>query len=337
MRAYLKIDRQAIKTNYLNIVKATNKKVLAVVKGNAYGLGLREVARELAALNCPGFVVSSLDEAVAIRKSLVFSPILVLESSNEFRQFASMKLTMAVHSLDQLRAIAKMNIPLRIQLNFDLGMHRDGLQADECSTAIEIIKKSRLVLLGIYGHHTGEKNFKTETSVFEKIVEEFKVFPNILIHHSASIGLEKEDDFSNAVRVGGAIYGLVQTGKIKLLPTASLLSPIWNKIKVRKGENVGYQGGAPVPEEGFIYTLPIGYADGLPRNRKNIGWCRGEIMIQVGTTMMNHLILFSKEDIGLDQEIELFGEHLDIFNLSKLYKTIPYELTTELSPFLKRV
>lgn len=337
MRAYLKIDRQAIKTNYLNIAKATNKKVLAVVKGNAYGLGIREVARELASLNCPGFVVSSLEEAVAIRKSLIFAPILVLENSSELRQFTAMKLTLAVHSLKQLKELAQLNFPLRIQLNFDIGMHRDGLDPSEAEEALKILKKSRLILLGLYGHHTGLKNYLNETEIFKNIADSFAAVPNLLIHHSASLGLEQADDFSNAVRVGGAIYGLVASDMVQLKPTVSLFAPIWTVAAVQKGESVGYEGGSKVPEDGFIYTLPIGYADGLPRGRKNIGWLDGEILVQVGNTMMNHIMLFSKKEFSVNQEVELFGEHLDLFNLAKLYKTIPYEISTQISPLIHRI
>ena len=116
-----------------------------------------------------------------------------------------------------------------------------------------------------------------------------------------------------------------------------LYSPIWCIKEVKQGEEVGYGNKKTVPENGYIYTIPFGYADGLKRNTTLLGFINGEIIKNVGNIMMNHTLMFSKNKYKIGDEIELIGDNLNINYLSKQYKTIPYEITTSLNPNLKRI
>lgn len=334
MRTYLDINKTALRHNYLRIKNKRGKLLLAVVKSNAYGLGLKEVSRELYSMNCSAFVVNSFEEALIIRKCLIPTPIILLEHLADIRKLINFKITSSVTNLEQLKLLASYNAPLMIQLFFDCGLRREGFSLLEVDEVNDILKKSKLHLTGLLTHHSGPAEYENETARFKKFCSSFS--GNLLIHHQASNSMFKEDKLSNAVRVGGALYGLRDEKDYDLKPTLSLYSTIIEKKRVQKGEKVGYEGSPLIKEDGYIYTIPFGYADGWGKERNIVAWIEREILVQASKTMMNHRLLFSKKSFEVGSVIELLGPHLDIFNLAKLYKTIPYELSSSLSPNLRR-
>ena len=313
MRTYIKINKENLRHNYLEIKSKTNKEIIAVVKGNAYGHGIKEISQELALSGCKFFMVASINEALQLRKSLI---------------------TLSIMSLKQLEDISKTKIPLSIQLFFDLGMKRDGLLPYEALEAKKIISHSNLLLTGIFAHHTCKENYEKETNILTEIL---KIFDNKIIYHHQSSNYILEKDDSKFLRIGGALYGLVDMPNINLKTVLKLYSPIWCIKEVKQGEEVGYGNKKTVPENGYIYTIPFGYADGLKRNTTLLGFINGEIIKNVGNIMMNHTLMFSKNKYKIGDEIELIGDNLNINYLSKQYKTIPYEITTSLNPNLKRI
>lgn len=337
MRAYININRQTLLNNYEKITsKVYPKKVFVVLKANAYGHGLSEMAKLFSTVKNPSFVVATLEEALFVRKALVFNPLLLLENTTDYKMCMNMKLNIAVHSLDQLKELTSLRIPLPIHLNINTGLNRDGIELDEVDNAIQSISNSNLRLKGIYTHHSDPTNIVVENEKFKNLLPKFTKFKNLVIHTGSSSSLDYPDDFTNAVRVGGSIYGLYKNETITTSPALELLSPIYQKKKVNKGENVGYGNSNKAPQDGFIYLLPIGYKDGFSRSRKAIGYLDGEILVQVGQTMMDHIILFSKKDLNTKKTVELIGQNMEIHELAKLYKTIPYEITTTLNERLRR-
>lgn len=334
MRTYIKINKENLRHNYLEIKSKTNKEIIAVVKENAYGHGIKEISQELALSGCKFFMVASINEALQLRKSLILSPILLLENTSDLKSVLALKLTLSIMSLKQLEDISKTKIPLSIQLFFDLGMKRDGLLPYEALEAKKIISHSNLLLTGIFAHHTCKENYEKETNILTEIL---KIFDNKMIYHHQSSNYILEKDDSKFLRIGGALYGLVDMPNINLKTVLKLYSPIWCIKEVKQGEEVGYGNKKTVPENGYIYTIPFGYSDGLKRNTTLLGFINGEIIKNVGNIMMNHTLMFSKNKYKIGDEIELIGDNLNINYLSKQYKTIPYEITTSLNPNLKRI
>lgn len=337
MRAYININRRTLLDNYEKIVQEVYpKKLFVVLKANAYGHGISEMAKLFATARNPGFVVATLEEAMMVRKSLVFNPLLLLESTSDYKTCVNLKLNVAVHTLGKLKEMADKRLPLSIHLNVNTGLNRDGLEPSEVEEAVQILRTSNLKLKGVYTHHSDPLNIKRENELFESVLPAFKPFGNILIHAGSSSAIDYEDGFSNAIRIGGSIYGLYHNQKVKTEPALELLAPIWHVKKVAKDDPVGYGTSFKVPADGYVYLLPIGYKDGFPRSRKTIGFLAGEILVQVGQTMMDHMIMFSKKEFGEGQTVELIGHNLNVFELAKLYKTIPYELCSTLGERLKR-
>lgn len=337
MRAYINIDRKTLLNNYEKITtKVYPKKVFIVLKANAYGHGLSEMAKLFSTVKSPSFVVATLEEALFVRKALVFNPLLLLEHTTDYKMCMNMKLNIAIHSLEQLKEISLLRIPLPIHLNINTGLNRDGIEQEQVDEAVQIISNSNLRLKGIYTHHSDPTNIISENDKFKSMVPKFTKFKNLIIHTGSSSSLDCPDDFTNAVRIGGSLYGLYKNESINTDSALALLAPIYQRRKVNKGENIGYGNSSKAPQDGFIYLLPIGYKDGFPRSRKSIGYLDGEILVQVGQTMMDHIILFSKKELNTKNPVELIGHNMEIHELAKLYKTIPYEITSILSERLRR-
>ena len=337
MRAYINVYKNTLINNYKLVKKAANgKKLFIVLKANAYGYGISEIAKLLATLDSPSFVVATLEEAMVIRKSLIFNRILLLENSTEYKTILNLKLNLAVHTLDKLSELASKHLQIPIHLNINTGLNRDGININEVDQAINIIKKGHLVLKGVYTHHSDPTNIEKENKLFQEQLAKFSSFKKLIIHSGSSSSLDYNDDFSNAIRVGGSIYGLYQNNSFKTEPALELIAPIWSVNKVSKGENIGYGTQNVAPDDGYIYLLPIGYKDGFPRVRNTIGYLAGEILTKVGNTMMDHTILFSKKEYKVGQEVELIGKNLTVDSLSKIYNEIPYELCCSLNERIKR-
>lgn len=337
MRAFINIERQTLLDNLERVMnQCYPKKLFIVLKANAYGHGLQEMARLFSGVKNPSFVVATLEEAMMVRKALVFNPLLLLENTSDYKTCANLRLHVAVHSLRRLRELSEKHLALPIHLNINTGLNRDGLEPSEVREAADILRKSSLRLKGLYTHHSAKEAIDRENGLFRSLIGEFSDFPGLLIHSGASSSLDYKDDFTNAVRIGGSVYGLCPLSSIKVSPALELLAPIWNVRPVARGENVGYGSQDKAPADGFLYLLPLGYKDGFPRVRKAIGWCGGEILVEVGQTMMDHMIMFSKKKFDEGQTVEMMGHNLDVFSLAKLYKTIPYELCATLHERLKR-
>jgi len=105
---------------------------------------------------------------------------------------------------------------------------------------------------------------------------------------------------------------------------------------VQQGEKVGYDETGVVAEDGYIYTIGLGYADGWPRDYHTIAYLGNIHLEQIGRTCMDYLMLFSTENIDESSILTIIGEQKTVQAIAKEQKTIPYEVTTRLSMRLKR-
>ena len=121
MRAQITISKQNLLYNYSQIKNLSSKDVIAVVKSNAYGLGILEVASILFASGVTFFAVATLEEAIYLRKNNIGGTILLLERTNEYALAYSYQITISIVSLSQLEDIKKSPVPeLKQGINFIL-------------------------------------------------------------------------------------------------------------------------------------------------------------------------------------------------------------------------
>lgn len=333
MRGYIEISKNQLITNYKNIKEEIQKDIICVVKTNAYGHGLIEVAKILSTQSPKMFAVSTLEEGILIRKNLIFTPILLLGYCDNLLYASNFRITLTIINLDYLKKLQKANIPIFIHLLINTGMNRDGILPLEIEEAMDIIKKSKLILKGIFTHFASKNTYEKQNEIFLKVLDKIKT-DNLIIHSQASSTFLIKNDKMTAVRVGLVLYGLDEQISFTKPILKLITHPICN-YNFETLENVSYNQ-IQIPKLGYTYTLPIGYGDGLRRNYNYKVEVKGKLYSQIGVTCMDHLIIFSENKLKFTDDFILIGELNPITLIAKENDTIPYEIVSQLSPRLKR-
>ena len=146
-----------------------------------------------------------------------------------------------------------------------------------------------------------------------------------------------DDDICNYQRIGIVLLGY-SSYHTDLKPAVSLYSDVIMCKKLEKGETVSYGRNYTSDGNGYILTLPVGYADGL--NRKNTGkkvFVENEYGTIVGSICMDQMMVLCDNPHEVDTPVEIYGEHINIKDRAKELGTISYELLTGLSDRLRRI
>ncbi len=332
------------KLNYfhnLDIInqKLNNKdKIAVVLKDNAYGHGLIQIAQLANEYGIKKAVVRTIKEAKEI--SHLFDYILILAEAN----IASCSHTfhIAINSLQDINNICK---DTNVHLKVDTGMHRNGIQPQELEEAIYRISNANLNLTGVFTHHRSadvlSSDFFWQQANFNNIKNEVKTICEKLsltlphFHSLNSSGVfrcEKVDD--DLVRIGIASYGYCDNKfplhEPKLNPVASLVSNKLSTTHLKKGQRIGYGGEFEASSDMISSTYDIGYGDGFLRLTPN----HGQFITPKGFKLLGKV---SMDSLSLDTNEEEVVVFNDVNHLAQLHRTITYEILTSLSPQLKRV
>lgn len=219
-KTYAKIDGNILEENVKEIKKKYNayEYYIGVVKNNAYGHGMK-VVQNLIRGGINYLAVSSLEEALMVRKYTTDTPILVLEPIPlDFVDDAiNSKITLTVESVDYLKNLNKIDLPyeLKIHLKLDTGMNRLGIKTSkEVKEAVKIISKNdRLFLEGIYTHFatTGVNDFYYDRQVekFLELTSEIDISSIPIVHLDRSLTFVTHEKlaFANGVRLGISLFG----------------------------------------------------------------------------------------------------------------------------------
>ena len=335
MRSYIEVNLKKLKENVDEINKLIKKPIIAVVKSNAYGHGLIPITKCLISKGINSFCVATSEEAINLRNNFKDISIILFEPSTNFKILFQNRIILSVCSISFLKKIISTKLPFNIHIKIDTGLNRLGIKKNEINECIELIKKSRLILRGIYTHLSGTNNYQHQKEEFKSILPYFKSFSNLQIHINSSSYIFGES-ISTHYRIGLALYGLLDIPHIFLQPIISLKAPIYRVVKVSKNELVGYNSRGLIKENGYLYTIPLGYADGWIKERITLGYSGNIYFKQVGETCMDLLMFFSKEFIPENETIEIIGEHINIIDLSSFYKESIYQIVSNLSPRLER-
>lgn len=334
MRCEIEIDLKRLEENYVAIENYIRKPLIAVVKSNAYGHGLIPIVSAMNRLGVHSFLVATMEEAILLRKQFQNISILLLEPCDDFRTMFSLKITPCVNSFSYLKQLIETNLPFPIHLKLETGLNRLGIYLSQEKECLQLIEKSRLSVRGVYTHIASEKSYQSQMYLFKKMLAPFSEIENLQIHVGSSNYLIP-DGVSTHYRVGLALYGLMKHREIPLKPILSLKAPVYRVKKVIKGEEIGYHNSGIVKEDGYLCTIPLGYADGWIKERKTIGF-HDAYLSQIGETCMDLMMLFSKKYIEENRKIELISDNVDIFDLADFYGESIYQIVTLLSPRIKR-
>ncbi len=348
---FLEINVNSIINNYKKIKKKVPKNcnVAATVKANAYGLGVKPIVKSLIANKCNTFFVATLTEGIELRKLNKKISIYVLNGLNDDNAsiFLKKNIFPVINDLKQLKKAEafsyKKNRSLKIALHFDTGMSRLGLDAEQTKILIKnktsLIKDTSIML--VMSHLACADNVKSPKNIkqlkkFKKIA---KSFPEVKLSLSNSAGILLSEDYHfDLVRPGISLYG----GNCSLEKNNTYLNVISLKAKIiqirniKKGETIGYGSTYKAKRNMVIGTIPVGYADGFNRlfSNKIELYCRNKKVRILGRVSMDlitvDLTKFKKQGVSEKDYVELINSSNSIDYLSKIIKTIPYEILTSL-------
>lgn len=365
------IDLSAIRKN-IETMKGCipkDKKLLAVIKANAYGHGSVQVAEELDDLS-DYYGVACIEEALELRNAGITKPILILGYTDEsqYEMLVRNNITQTIYSYEQAKALSEVSKSLgmtgKLHIKLDTGMNRIGFLCDEDhikESVDEIVKISKLVDLdmeGIFTHYfkadsVDKSSAMTQLSLYTNMVEELeKAGVHFAIRHiSNSAGImEMPNDTYDMVRSGISTYGLYPSEEMDkeacvLYPAMSFKSHITHLKTVKKGATVGYGGTYELPCDKLIATVGVGYADGYPRALSNKGrvLVRGEYAPIVGRVCMDQIMIDVSDikDVEVGDEVVLFGCQKDkcipVEEIADMSSSFNYEFVCDINRRVPRV
>lgn len=375
---YIEIDTNIISSNVKNIIKKYNdyKYYIGVVKGNAYGHG-GYISKTMIENGINYLAVSSLEEATDIRK-YVDTPILSLEpiSLDYIDECIKNNVTITISNYDYYKKLISKNIKgLKVHLKLNTGLNRLGLSNVEEVTEIynNLINNENIKLEGIYSHlsTTGiaDKIYDNQIARFKELTKNIDLNKIEIVHIGKSSTLEYHPkiEFVNAIRLGGALYGIKQpkinyTGlkgfirKLKhnylikklnisetyksndldIKPAISLKSEVMEIQKIKAGDIVGYGGKFVSEKDALIAVIPVGYADGLDLRYNN---CYVTINSKkykiVGSVNMGMITVLIDESIQVGDEVSVINKNIK--EIASLINSTPYFVMTSLNPTLPRI
>lgn len=361
------INLDAIYENLVNTRKIINPntKLMAIIKADGYGHGAVAIAKNVDEI-VDAYGVSNVDEALELRNNATEKMILILGYThfNQYDLLVKYNITQAVYTYEQARVLSECAVKLgkkaSIHIKLDTGMTRIGFKANDES--IEEIKSiSQLPgidITGIFTHFAKADEFdkahtKDQAEKFNYVVERLEACGvDVGLKHvsnSASI-IDLPELNMDMVRSGISTYGLypseeVIKSRLKLKQSMSIHSHISFIKDVEAGVGISYGGKYVTEKVTKVATIPVGYADGYPRNLSNKGYVliEGEVAPILGRVCMDQFMVdvTNIENVSYDSVVTLLGADKDKFisveELSELAGTFNYEFVCDISKRVPRV
>ena len=286
-RAYLEIDLNNLEHNVKVLKRAMPQKceLMAVVKAEAYGHGLYEIATHLNKIGVKAFAVATIDEGIKLRQYGVLGEILILGYTAPARAKELRKYDFTQTLIDYKYALLldKQGYDVMTHIKVDTGMHRLGFDAKDIEKISAVFSMKHIKVSGIYTHLCAADSVDEKDIFFTNVqIESFYNLLNQLkekgitipkIHIQSSYGLLNYPELKcDYVRVGVSLYGVLSSPNdrtklhLDLRPVLSLKSRVILLREIKKGESVGYSRSFVANRDSLIALLPVGYADGYPRN-----------------------------------------------------------------------
>lgn len=344
------INKKNIQNNYLFLQKVSSpSRLSAVLKSNAYGLGLKEMVSILTQVNCEDIFVATLDEAIIARKNSKDINIYVLHGifKGEEKLYSEYNLIPVINSYSQLQKwqnyATKIKKLLPCIIHIDTGMNRLGFLKEDLNYLLKtkFNISYNLNILYVMSHLacssiSDSKFNKIQLNNFKSLVN--KYFKGYKYSLAASYGLFLDSAYIfDLVRVGFALYGSNPTPNKPnpLLPVIEYYSSVLKVNKVKKGEGIGYNHMWIAKKDSVIATVSVGYSDGILLNKKK-DFCvfiNNEKAPLVGRVSMDSILVDVtnvKTNVCEETIVEIIGNNQDIDSFTKSNNTINCEALTVL-------
>jgi alanine racemase len=343
------IDVNAIKNNINFLKKKTKTDLMPVLKADAYGHGLIEMAKILRKLGIKYIGVATLGEAILLRKSgdkgRVLAWLYDIDGPEIIDAF-NMDIDVAIcdeKTIPQFIRLIPHNKKIKVTMFVDTGINRAGIPYEKAFEAFkEVNKCDKIIIEGMMSHLvcSGIKNSPIVNEQLRKFRElrkqlkEINIVPPLV--HIANTGACLNYDVSDFTlsRAGSGIYGITANFK----PSKELKLPMTVKSyiiqlkDVEKGKGIGYDWKYITPKKMRVAVLPIGYADIIPRSAslKMYVYINGTKRKVLGLISMDQIIVEAKEKDKINDDAIIFGNGKNckqtIYDIANLANTIPIEI-----------
>ena len=332
--AYITLNKQSFFYNLDIITQKTCdiNKVALVLKDNAYGHGLLEVAQMAQEYGISMAVVRDEVEAKVIEE--YFQTILILADTPSYN-------SEFVYTINSMSDIKRMKKETRVALKVDSGMHRNGISSDALEEAFALIAQKGLRLHSVMTHHRAadtlsseffwqQKQWERIKSEAQSLMQVYK-FKDLLFHSQNSAALFRDSVCEDFVRVGIAAYGCLQMDvtlhQPQLKPVMSLYAKKMRTQSLKKGEGAGYNAIEKASKDMILSTYDFGYADGFFRALS------AKYVTPEGRKVFGRISMDNASFEGDAEELLIFN---DANAMAKQAQTIAYEVMVSLPSNIQR-
>lgn len=371
--AEVRIDLKALCHNYQRLKSlAPQSKTLAVVKANAYGHGLLEVATALSnTQQLDGFAIARIEEALFLREQGFTETIVLLDgvfTVDDMQAAYQHNITLVLHHMQQCQLLADIawqeNTALTLWIKVNTGMNRLGFAVEDLPTLKQQLSKYQWAKAQVLMTHLANAdsgNLADQVRALDQFETAKQSFPSVeeySIANSAALICYKETH-ANWNRPGIGLYGActlsvissqqnstsVQQENLPLKAVMHFSAPIIAINTVQVGETVGYGSIGKVTKTMSVAVIGAGYGDGYPRHAKqgtpvSIAGKSYPLIGRVSMDMITIDVSSAKQTITIGDEAVLWGDvnnvELSVDNIAECAETIGYELLCGISSRVKR-
>lgn len=359
-RGYAEIHLGSLEHNVRELKSRVENRLMVVVKADAYGHGAVPCALAARNAGADWLGVAYVDEALELRNNKVPGPILawLLHPEDNFEDALSESIDLSVSTLEQLERInqiaEKLGIIASIHVEVDTGLSRSGVALEHLEDFfLAIGRSSYCKLISIWTHLAASEDPSHQSNVRQ--IKDFHAAVHLadqmgiayeFIHlaNSAATLLSPELHFG-MVRCGIATYGVTPGGEVgevkrhNLKPVMKVVSEVAQVRRLDVGDGVSYNHTWVASKPTTVALIPIGYADGIPRNAGNRSHvtCNGKQYPIVGTVCMDQFVVdFQDDAVEIGDLVEIFGTAVDAHAFNQAAGGIGYELVTRIGARLEK-
>lgn len=364
-RAEARIDLDAFAHNLATLrVAAPGSQQMAIVKADAYGHGLLPMARAARSAGADWLGVALFEEALELRAAGDRGPLLawLADPTDPWSEVLDAGIDVGVSTPDHLELVAATGRRARLHLKLDTGLGRAGCPPDLwegfVNRARALQDAGRAEIVAIWSHFTVADEPRNPLNTVQ--IQRF----HRGVEHAAALGVQPEhlhlansaatlnlpEAHFTMVRPGIAMYGLAPgagmgtPAQLGLRPVMTLVGRMTTVKRLPAGSGLSYGHQYRLPADATTGVVPLGYADGIPRNATNVGpvFAAGRQRTIAGRVCMDQFVLDLGDDPAVvGDEVILFGDGRDGVPLAEDWAqatgTIGYEIVTRLGPRVRRV
>ena len=356
------VDVAAIAANVQHLRRMTNSEVIAVVKADGYGHGATRSAVAALAGGATRIGVSDITEALALRRAGITAPILAWlhAPGTSFREAAGAGIELGISSFDQLQqasAAASVDRPVGVHLKLETGLGRNGVAPADYGVvfaeAARLERIGKLRVIGLFSHlsNTSAEDDRAALRVFLDAAGSAAALglaPPLRHLAATHAAIALPETRLGCVRLGIGIYGLSpfadrSSADVGLRPAMTLRAAVAAVRRVDAGHGVSYGYQHRTERESTLALIPIGYADGVPRNASGRGpvWIGGKPFSVAGRVAMDQFVVdVGDHPVAVGDEAVLFGDTPlgvpSADDWARAADTINYEIVTRIGPRVPR-